>query len=124
MKLKYNKKLNVLARNLRNDSTLAEVLLWNQLKQRQMSGYRFLRQRPIGNYIVDFFCHKLKLVIEIDGESHTEKKETDKIRQNYLEKIGLTVLRFGDYAVKTQMVGVLNKIYNWISDKENPPNPL
>ncbi len=86
MKLIYNKKLNILARNLRNNSTLSEVLLWNQLKQRKMSGYQFLRQRPIGNYIVDFFCHKLKLVIEIDGESHADKKETDRIRQDYLEK--------------------------------------
>ncbi len=124
MKLIYNKKLNILARNLRNNRTLSEVLLWNQLKQRKMSGYQFLRQRPIGKYIVDFFCHKLKLVIEIDGESHADKKEADRIRQDYLEKSGLTVLRFGDHAVKTEIVGVLNKIYNWISDEENPPNPL
>ena len=124
MNLKYNKQLNVLARKLRNNSTLAEVLLWNQLKQRRMLEYQFLRQRPIGNYIVDFFCYKLKLVIEIDGESHDRKKEADEIRQNYLEKTGLTVLRFGDHAVKTEMKGVLNKIYNWITDKENPPNPL
>ena len=124
MKLIYNKKLNILARNLRNNSTLSEVLLWNQLKQRKMSGYQFLRQRPIGKYIVDFFCHKLKLVIEIDGESHADKKVADRIRQNYLEKNGLTVLRFGDNAVKTEIVGVLNKIYNWISDEENPPKPL
>ena len=114
----------MLARNLRKNSTLSEVLLWNQLKQRKMSGYQFLRQRPIGNYIVDFFCHKLKLVIEIDGESHADKEENDKIRQNYLEENGLTVIRFGDHAIKIEMVGVLNKIYNWISDKENPPNPL
>jgi len=107
-----------LARNLRTNCTLAEVLLWNQLKQRNVLGYQFLRQRPIGNYIVDFFCHKLKLVIEIDGESHADKKEKDKIRQKYLEKIGLIVLRFGDHAVKTEMEGVLNKIYNWITDNE------
>ncbi len=122
MKIKYNKKLNPLARNLRNKSTLAEVLLWNKLKQRKMAGYQFLRQRPIGNYIVDFFCHKLKLVIEIDGDSHENKVVKDEKRQNDLEKMGLTVLRFGDHAVKTHIEGILNAIYNWI--EENPPNPL
>ena len=122
MKIKYNKKLNPLARNLRNKSTLAEVLLWNKLKQRKMEGYQFLRQRPIGNYIVDFFCHKLKLVIEIDGDSHENKVVEDEKRQNDLEKMGLTVLRFGDHTVKTHIEGILNAIYNWI--EENPPNPL
>jgi len=85
-----------------------------------MLGYQFLRQRPIGNYVADFFCHKLKLVIEIDGESHAEKKEKDNFRQKYLESLGFTVLRFGDHAVKTEMEGVLNKIYNWITDKKSP----
>ena len=87
-----------------------------------MAGYQFLRQRPIGNYIVDFFCHKLKSVIEIDGDSHENKVVKDEKRQNDLEKMGLTVLRFGDHAVKTHIEGVLNTIYNWI--EENPPNPL
>ncbi len=79
MRIYYNPKLKQLARNLRNHSTLSEVLLWNQLKRRQMMGYQFYRQRPIGNYIVDFFCPKLNLVIEIDGESHLDKNERDKV---------------------------------------------
>ena len=122
MKIKYNEKLNPLARNLRNNSTLAEVLLWDKLKQRKMSGYQFLRQRPIKDYIVDFFCHKLNLVVEIDGDSHEGKIIKDKIRQKKLEEMGLTVLRFGDHAVKTHIEGVLNTIAYWI--EENPPNPL
>ena len=122
MRIKYNEKLNPLARNLRNNSTLAEVLLWDKLKQRKMSGYQFLRQRPIKDYIVDFFCHKLNLVVEIDGDSHEGKIIKDKIRQKKLEEMGLTVLRFGDHAVKTHIEGVLNTIAYWI--EENPPNPL
>ncbi len=79
MRIYYNPKVKKLARELRNDSTLSEVLLWNQLKARKMRGYQFMRQKPIGEYIVDFFCSKLKLVIEIDGESHVDKYEQDKL---------------------------------------------
>jgi len=81
MKIYYNPKLKALSRKLRNNSTLSEVLLWNQLKSRKMRGYQFMRQKPIGNYIVDFYCSKLKLVIEIDGESHSERSKEDQIRQ-------------------------------------------
>jgi very-short-patch-repair endonuclease len=71
--LHYDQNLKQRAREPRKNSTLAEVLLWNQLKRRKMLGYSFLRQRPILNYIVDFYCPKLKLVIEIDGDSHRAK---------------------------------------------------
>lgn len=70
MKIHYNPKLKTLSRNLRNNSILAEVLFWDQLKARKMRDYQFMRQKPIDQYIVDFFCSKLRLVIEIDGESH------------------------------------------------------
>jgi very-short-patch-repair endonuclease len=73
---------------------MAEVLLWNQLKHRRMLGYSFLRQRPIYNYIADFHCPRLKLVIEIDGDSHRNKFESDQNRQRDLESLGLQVLRF------------------------------
>jgi very-short-patch-repair endonuclease len=83
MKIYYNPKLKQLARNLRNNSTFSEVLLWNELKGRKMKGYQFLRQKPIGNFIVDFFCSKLNLIIEIDGDSHDteEVHKADKNRQ-------------------------------------------
>ena len=77
----YNKKLKQRSRNLRNKSTLSEVLIWNQLKASKMKGYKFNRQKPLGYYIVDFYCKKLNLVIEIDGESHLNKYEEDKKRQ-------------------------------------------
>ena len=66
MKILYNPELKKRARELRKKGVLSEVLLWNQLKYRKMRGYQFMRQKPIGNYIVDFYCNKLKLVIEIE----------------------------------------------------------
>jgi very-short-patch-repair endonuclease len=70
LKILYSKDLKQRSRELINNSTLAEVLLWNQLKRRKMLGYQFMRQKPIHHFIVDFYCSKMKLVIEIDGESH------------------------------------------------------
>ena len=118
MKIVYNPKLKQLSRNLRNNSTLAEVLLWQQIKGRKIRGYQFSRQKPIGNYIVDFYCSKLKLVIEIDGRSHNDKFKYDRRRQNFLEKIGLTVLRFDDLDVKKNLSGVIEAIDTWIDKHE------
>jgi len=119
MKIHYNPKLKQRARELRKNSTLSEVLLWEELKSRKMLGYKFLRQKPIGNYIVDFFCNKLKLVIEIDGDSHTEEKfEYDINRQKWLESHGVNVLRFDDLEVKKDMNNVLSAIEGWIIDWE------
>ena len=116
MKIYYNPKLKQLARNLRNNSTLAEVLLWNQLKRRQVLGCQFMRQKPIGNFIVDFFCSKLKLVIEVDGESHYKRDQQDQLRQQYLESLGLTVLRFDNDQIKLDLNGVLERIHHWINN--------
>jgi very-short-patch-repair endonuclease len=100
MRIYYNPKLKALARGLRNNSTLSEVLLWKQLKARKMKGYQFMRQKPIGDYIVDFYCSRLRLVIEIDGESHVSRSREDELRQHELESLGLSVLRFYDSDVK------------------------
>ncbi len=83
------------AKELRNQVTHAEMLLWDHLRNNQM-GYKFRRQHPTGNFIVDFYCHQLKLVIEIDGSIHNEKsvQESDEERQKILEAYGLTVIRF------------------------------
>ena len=116
MKIYYNPKLKQLARNLRNNSTLAEVLLWQQLKGRQIRGYQFSRQKPIGNYIVDFYCSKLRLVIEVDGRSHDFKQSEDRKRQQYLEGIGLSVLRFYDSDVKHNLPAVVSEIERWIEE--------
>ncbi|MBT4661604.1 MAG: DUF559 domain-containing protein [Candidatus Marinimicrobia bacterium] len=114
MKIYYNPKLKQLARNLRNNSTLSEVLLWNQLKGKKMMGYQFNRQRPILDFIVDFICPKLNLVIEIDGWSHIGKEVEDKERQKKIENLGITFLRFDDRDVKMNMDGVYRVIIEWI----------
>jgi very-short-patch-repair endonuclease len=106
------------AKNLRKKGVLSEVLLWDQLKGRKMRGYQFMRQKPIGDYIVDFFCSKLGLIIEIDGESHDGRFRYDEKRQNFLESIGFTVLRFEDAHVKTDMPNVLMAIEGWIEKGE------
>ena len=87
-----------------------------------MLGYRFRRQEVIGNYIVDFFCQKLKLVIEIDGSSHDEKYELDMKRQREIESYGITVLRFSDKEVKENIESVLRGIEVWIKSSTLPAN--
>lgn len=116
----YNPRLKNLARKLRKDMTLSEVLLWQELKSKQLLGCDFDRQRPIDNYIVDFYCKDLKLAIEIDGDSHKweEVAKKDIIRQERLEELGVRFLRFDDLDVKTKMPYVLNTIYDWIKDNE------
>ena len=118
MKIYYDPKLKELSRELRKSGNLSEVLLWEQLKARKMKGYQFMRQKPIGNYIVDFFCSKLKLVIEIDGESHDQKLEKDRLRQQKLESLGLSFLRFYDLDVKNDLNGVTRVIELWIDEFE------
>lgn len=77
-----------------------------------------MRQKPVGNYIVDFFCSKLKLVIEIDGISHNDKSESDRIRQQKLESLGLSILRFYEWDVKKDIHAVVQVIENWIEEFE------
>jgi very-short-patch-repair endonuclease len=113
----YSAKLKTLARELRNRSTLAEVLLWNRLKNRAMLGYDFHRQRPIDAYIVDFFCPELMLAIEIDGNSHSLKGERDVDRQCRLESLGVRFIRFDDRMVRKEMPSVLSSIEGWIREQ-------
>ena len=94
-----------------------------------MHGYQFMRQKPIGNYIVDFCCSKLRLIIEIDGESHDHEVsyKADLYRQNELEKLGLNFLRFDDLEAKKDMLNVLRTIENYVltfEEKGQPPSPL
>ena len=121
----YNPKLKQRAKDLRNDSTLSKVLLWKYLKGKQIKGYDFHRQKPIDNYIVDFFCPELMLALEIDGVSHIGKEKDiyDEERQKLLESFGVKFLRFNDIDVKKNIEGVLMKIEGWI-DKHTPnPSP-
>ncbi len=118
MEITYDSHLKKYSRKLRKQGTYAEVLLWSILKKRQIKGYRFNRQKPIGQYIVDFYCSKLKSVIEIDGISHDEIIIEDQIRQYGIEKYGLKFLRFFDEDVKDNLQGVFEKIIEWIEKYE------
>lgn len=112
----YDPKLKEFARKLRNDSTLGEILLWKELNNKQMHGYDFHRQKPLSNYIVDFYCYELDLVIEIDGQYHSweGKYLTDEIRDKELEAYNLTILRFTEHEVRKDISNVLRTIENYI----------
>ena len=116
----YNPRLKELAKKLRKQGILSEVLLWNKLKGKKL-GFDFHRQKPILEYIVDFYCNDLDLVIEIDGCSHNDKYDKDKIRHTELEKRGLTVLRYYDGDVKQNLTSVVDHIKEWING--HTPSP-
>jgi very-short-patch-repair endonuclease len=112
----YNPKLKKTATHLRKTMTLNEILLWEQLKGKKILGYDFHRQKPIDNYVVDFFCPKLKLAVEIDGESHTDNQEKDEKRQKKIESYGITFLRFSSLDIMTNLEGVCESIKGWIEE--------
>ena len=120
----YNPKLKALASKLRKNMTLGEVLLWKRLRNKQMMGYDFDRQRPIDEYIVDFYCKDLMLAIEIDGGSHDHEEvyERDIKRQHRLESLGVSFLRFKEKRVREDMLSVCMAIEGWIAEweKEHP----
>jgi very-short-patch-repair endonuclease len=117
----YNPKLKERARQLRRNMTLAEVLLWKRLSRKQLLGFDFDRQRPIDEFVVDFFCKELCLAIEVDGQSHDFKQAPDARRQEALERLGVRFLRFWDVEIKNDRESVLRRIEEWI--RNNPPRP-
>lgn len=119
----YEPGLKELSRQLRNNGTVSEALLWRCLKKKQVLGYDFDRQKPIDRYIVDFYCKKLKLAIEIDGSTHNDKTEEDRMRQGRLESFGVRFLRFRDGDVKKNLEGVVEEIRKWIKGNQPTPGP-
>lgn len=105
-------------KELRNNSTHAEWLLWAQLSNKKLFGYKFRRQYSIKNYVVDFYCPKLKLAIEVDGDSHcvTEQMEYDKKRQKDIESWGIKVIRFTNIDIYEN----LNEVIEIISKETSP----
>lgn len=116
----YNSHLKQNARRLRTHATTSEKRLWAHIRRRQRHGFRFLRQRPIGAYIVDFYAPELRLVIEVDGASHRGNLEADLERQSWLEQQGLHVLRFSDQQVLHDIENVVRMLDGWI--EERTPN--
>ncbi|MBO6623112.1 MAG: endonuclease domain-containing protein [Balneola sp.] len=127
----YNPALKELARKLRNNATKAERVLWHSLSGKQCLGYDFHRQKPIGNYIVDFFCQELMLAIEVDGVSHNQESVQIKDRQKeeFLNSIGIDVLRFQDSDIYPENRDALRAIEEYVIEFEKinkfdtPPTP-
>ena len=112
----YNKSLKLPSRNLRSNMTDAEQWLWQRLRRKQILGLQFYRQKPILNFIVDFYCSAAKLVIECDGGQHYTEDglKADQIRDQALSELGLVVLRFSNRQILIETDAVVDQIY-WIA---------
>ena len=125
MKIYYNPALKELARELRNNMTFAEKATWRMLNGKQFKGYDFHRQKPIGEFIADFYCYDLRLVIEIDGITHLDKDviRKDKIKSQYFNSIGLNILRFSDDLVLGNWMMVEKELIKYIKEFEKATHP-
>ena len=112
----YNTRLKRYSQQLRRNMTDAERLLWSRIRRKQLKGFQFYRQRIVGNYIVDFYCPEVKLIIEVDGGQHynDEAKARDRVRDDYMKGVGLETLRISDRDVITNLNGVIEKIYEML----------
>jgi very-short-patch-repair endonuclease len=119
MTIPYDKRLKLNSRSLRNNMTDAEQHLWQHLRRKQINGWQFYRQKPLGSYIVDFYCAAAHLVVELDGSQHFEAdhQRTDRQRDAFLQSLGLRVLRFDNRQVLLETDAVLEVI------RQIPPNP-
>ena len=108
---------------LRNNSTMAEIKLWNELKGRKVGGLKFRRQQGIGSYILDFYCPELKLCVELDGNSHEMKQEYDIERTLFLNGQGIEVLRFSNVQVMSHVLSVVNEILRYAALRQRKPHP-
>jgi very-short-patch-repair endonuclease len=119
--LYYQKKLKRFSRELRKNMTDAEILLWSKLRMKQVNDFQFYRQKPIGKYIVDFYCPQAKMVIEVDGGQHYSEKmlSADKVRDQFLKQQGLQVLRYSDTEILTNIEGVLYNILENLNGGEH-----
>jgi very-short-patch-repair endonuclease len=99
-------------RSLRSNMPRAEILIWSKLKNKQLGGLKFRRQHSMGPYILDFYCPAFRFAIEIDGDTHAgeEEERKDRIRQRYIESLGVQFIRFSNSEVIENIEGVLEKI--------------
>ena len=120
----YKNTLKSNARQLRQNMTEVEQVIWYRVRRKQIMAVQFYRQKPLLNFIVDFYCAKARLVIELDGGQHfeDEHQEKDIIRDKALMDIGLLVLRFDNYQVLSETESVINRIYEVVAERLlNPP---
>lgn len=111
------------ARELRKNATDCERLLWLHLRAGRLQGFKFKRQQPLGNYIVDFVCFQTRLIVEADGGQHNEQTEYDTHRDNWLRSQGFNVLRFWNNDILTNIEGVLAVILDACSQYVDTPSP-
>ncbi|MEA3428382.1 MAG: DUF559 domain-containing protein [Thermodesulfobacteriota bacterium] len=116
--------MNSLAKKLRKNMTDAERLLWRRLRNRELGGYKFRRQRPVGPYIVDFICLEKRIVIEVDGGQHAGQAELDAKRSGYLKEKGYRVLRFWNNEVLKETESVLTVILSSLDGNVTHSYPL
>ncbi|HEX9659313.1 MAG TPA: DUF559 domain-containing protein [Rhodothermales bacterium] len=106
---RYREHLLTRSRELKRRSTRCEIILWTRLRRKQL-GFTFRRQRPIGPYIADFYCSKLRLVIEVDGASHEDTADYDSARDRYMRGLDIEVIRFSDFKVRFDEETVVTEI--------------
>lgn len=104
------------ARNMRENMTNAELILWNRIRNNQLLGFRFKAQHPVAGFIADFYCHKAKLVIEADGLIHQSQKEYDLERDKVLNDLGLTVIRFPNDEIENNLDAVIQTIAEYLTN--------
>ena len=109
------------AKILRDNMTTCEKLLWERLKLKQICGLRFRRQHPIIFFIADFYCHEARLVIEIDGEIHTQRREYDDGRSAEMEKYFIKVIRFTNSEVENNIDNVIRVIEAEVNNRSQSP---
>jgi len=117
----YNKKLREFARQLRLSPTKAEKRIWYELlSKKRFGGYKFLRQRPIDKFIVDFYCKGLQIAIEIDGKSHEYEDiiEKDKLKNHRLSELGIKVVRFSDWEVINDLGSVQEILWKVLKERK------
>jgi very-short-patch-repair endonuclease len=109
------------ARSLRKSSTRAEQLLWKEVRNKSLSGFKFRRQHPINGFIADFYCHECRLIIEIDGDIHNDPAilERDHERTNQLNALGIQILRFTNQQIFNEIAQVLSMIQTQIEFFQN-----
>mgnify|MGYP002277152723 CR=1 FL=1 len=120
----HKHRLTGIARELRANSTDAELLLWKHLRNRQLGGYKFRRQLPVGSAIADFLCIDAMLIVELDGGQHADQFAADSVRTARLEAAGYKVIRFWNDQVLTQTEEVLAEILRNLEGNSPHPNPL
>ena len=114
MSFSYNPQYVKRVRALRKQQTNTEKFFWAKIRGRQIAGFKFYRQYPIGRYILDFYCPERKIAVELDGSQHMEERKQDEIRSKYLKSQNITVVRFWDNEILQNVESVLDKVYSYL----------